>query len=204
MVHSNDVRCGAGSWDVNINCFYDYLDSLDEELIVRDAPTQEEKEFRNSELEDKVEDAVTEYINWKVFGDESSYCAPDNRPPSAFGPFSACDTGGGVWAYVYFQVCRFITWRSSWYELRSTLDEDKDALYQQNRQVIVEKIEAVKAEAKEQWPKYIGTIVDCPASRAMEREGRRALEEERAAAVQAARTGGRAVRASLYRQCKKY
>lgn len=198
MVHSNDIRCGAGTWDVNINCFYDHLDNLEEELTVRECFNPEEQAFRTSELEDKVQEAITEYINWKVFGHERSYCDKDDRLPSFF------DNDSGAWEYVYFQVCRFIDWRSSWYELRSTREEDQDEEYQQNRQVIVEKIEAVKAEVKEQWPKYVGCIVDCPAARAMEADGLRALEEERAAAVQAARTGGRAVRASLYRKCKKY
>ena len=28
MVHTNDIRSGAGSWDTNVNCFYDYLDRI--------------------------------------------------------------------------------------------------------------------------------------------------------------------------------
>lgn len=189
MPYSKDIRCGEGWFNTNINCFYDYLDGMDEELVIDgDGVSQVEEEYRATQLEEEIEQRVNEFIRYKVFGEKRRKLDEDDSLPEEY---------EDVWDYVYSHILLLVKRKPTWYVLRSTLAEEEaelkaeldaveealkyavacaerrrmEALYQQNRKVIVEKMEAVK--------------------------------EERAAAVQAARTGGRAVRASLFRQCKK-
>jgi hypothetical protein len=125
MPYCKDIRCGEGWFEVNVNSFYDYLENLDEELIVSDDFCESEVIYHRLELEEKIEEAVNEFIRWKVFNDESSPLDKDDLPPSFFEPHSSIETGSrGIWVYVYHHICLFIRRKPTWYTLRSTLPEE--------------------------------------------------------------------------------
>lgn len=112
MPYSKDVRCGQGWFETNINCFYDYLDAMDEELIVRREFCESENAYHNKCLEELIEEKVNDYISWKVFGEERSKLDENDSLPSEY--------PDDVWGYTHDHVCMFIKKRPSWYELRST------------------------------------------------------------------------------------
>jgi hypothetical protein len=127
MPYSKDIRCGEGWFNTNIAWFYQYLDEMNEELIVKTDCCESEVVFHTKELEEKIEEKVNDYISWKVFGQTRNKLDEDDRLPEDFEPSSSIDTGArGVWAYVYHHICLFIRRKPTWYELESTLPEEEE------------------------------------------------------------------------------
>ena len=122
MPYSKDVRCGHGWFDSNVNCFYDYLDSRGEELIVRDDFSLEEDlnsslnhpqqiKYHDTCLSEEIEERVNQFISWFVFGErwkplDEEDCLPENFPEDVYG-------------YVYHHVCRLVKRKPTWYFLRT-------------------------------------------------------------------------------------
>ena len=131
MPYSKDIRCGEGWFKTNVNCFYNYLDEIDEELIVREKfrlPWQEENkpdiewrevEFHRTHLEEQIEMRVNEFISWRVFNETRKKLDEDDMLPEEFEDV-------GIWSYVYHHICVVLRKRlPTWYELRSTLPEEE-------------------------------------------------------------------------------
>ena len=116
MPYSKDIRVGQGWFNTNVNCFFDYLDGLDEELIVKDDFSPNEVKYHNTELEEQIEQRVNEYISWKVFGETRNKLDEDDALPSDF--------DDDVWGYVYDHICMLVKRQPTWYELRSTLKKE--------------------------------------------------------------------------------
>ena len=115
MPYSKDIRCGQGWFRTNVNCFYDYLDGMDEELIVKDDFCSSEVIYHNTELEETIELKVNEYISWKVFGETRNKLDEDDSLPEEF--------NDDIWGYVHDSICRLVKRKPTWYELRSTLPD---------------------------------------------------------------------------------
>ena len=122
MPYSKDIRAGSGWFNYNVNVFFDYLDSMSEEIILlRKGFSEEEIHHHNKLLEEEIENRVNQYIAWKVFGiisEELHSDSPDS--PEFFEPKSNCDINTGVCGFVYHHVCKFLRANPSWYELRAT------------------------------------------------------------------------------------
>jgi len=116
MPYSKDIRVGQGWFEVNVNWFYDYLDGMDEELIVSDDFCESEVEYHTTELEEEIERRVNEFISWNVFDEERTKLDKDDLLPSFFPK--------DIWGYVYHHICLFIRRKPTWYTLRSTLPEE--------------------------------------------------------------------------------
>lgn len=117
MPYSKDIRCGEGWFNTNVNCFYDYLDGMSEELIVSDDFSKEEVQYHNTELEEKIEWLVNEYIRYQIFNEKREELDEDDTLPE--------EHDEDVWGYVYSHICSLVKRKPTWYQLRSTLTEEK-------------------------------------------------------------------------------
>lgn len=113
MPHSRNIRCGSGWFNVNVNCFFDYLDQIGEEIIVKtEGFSFDEVRTHNIYLEELIESAVNDYILFTVFGErirnDKSIPILPNRSASA-------------WQYVHY-IFRTLLGeskdKSTWFELR--------------------------------------------------------------------------------------
>jgi hypothetical protein len=111
MPYSKDIRCGSGWFEVNVNCFFDYLDDKGEELIVYSNFCGPERKYHNETLENEIEERVNEFIQYKVFGYERNPQDATDVLPSAYSDH--------IWEYVYYHVARLANHKTDWYSLRS-------------------------------------------------------------------------------------
>ena len=118
MPYSKDIRCGQGWFNTNVNWFYDYLDNMEEELIVKTDFCQSDIKYHDNTLEEEIELRVNEYISWKVFGEQREKVDEDDSLPEDF--------EDDVWGYVYHHICTLVRRKPTWYEMRSTLLEESD------------------------------------------------------------------------------
>jgi hypothetical protein len=118
MPYSKDIRVGQGWFNTNVNWFYNYLDEMDEELIVKTDCCESEVAYHNNHLEEKIEEKVNDYISWKVFGETRSKLDENDSLPEEY--------PDDVWGFVYDHICMFVKRKPTWYELRSTLPEQVD------------------------------------------------------------------------------
>lgn len=112
MPYSNDVRCGQEWFSTNVYRFYNYLDEMDEELIVSHEFCESEVAYHTKELEELIEQKVNDYISWAVFGETRFKLDETDSLPSEY--------PNDVWGYTHDHVCMFIKRKPTWYELRST------------------------------------------------------------------------------------
>ena len=110
MPYSKDIRCGAGTFEVNVNSFFAWLDDHNHEIIVRDTFCEQEVKYHNQTLEDEIEEAVNRYILAKIFNETTTYY--ETRDPKEY----VC-----VWDYVFDCVELLISRKSDWYDLRWTV-----------------------------------------------------------------------------------
>jgi hypothetical protein len=118
MPFSKDIRVGQGWFNVNVNWFFEYLDGLDEEVIVKDDFCPSEVKYHNNEFEGEIEFRVNEYISWKVFGETRNALDKDDLLPDFFDE--------DIWGYVYHHICMLIRRKPTWYELKSTLPDEEE------------------------------------------------------------------------------
>ena len=114
MPYSKDVRCGEGWYEVNVNCFFDFLDGCGEELIVKTDCCESEMTYHNKVLEEEIEERVNEFIRWVVFQDERSKLDIEDDLPSEWAKGHKED----MWCYVYYHVERLVKRKSTWYQLK--------------------------------------------------------------------------------------
>ena len=119
MPFAKDIRVGQGWFEVNVNCFFDYLDGMDEELIVKNDFCASEVAYHNKNLEEEIESKVNEYISWRVFGEERNKLDEEDFLPKEF--------EDDIWGYVYSQIWRLVRRKPTCYELRSTREEVDEA-----------------------------------------------------------------------------
>lgn len=126
MPYSKDIRVGHGWFNTNINWFYDYLDNMSEELIVKSENfTPEEIKYHDNTLSEEIELRLNEYIHWKVFGEIPTKLPEPPSDGSSFGDYLPSDFDEDPYGYVYHHILILIDKHKSWYELRSTTpDED--------------------------------------------------------------------------------
>lgn len=65
MPYSKDLRIGHGWFNANLSWFDDYLDDMEEELIVNGEGS--EQKYRQNIMNEEIELRLNEYITWKVF-----------------------------------------------------------------------------------------------------------------------------------------
>jgi hypothetical protein len=131
MPYSKDIRCGQGWFKTNVNWFYNYLDEIDEEIVVKTSyksPLENdpelidfsasETEYHNTTLEEEIELRVNEFISWKVFDETRKKLDEEDLLPEFF-------EDEGIWKYVYHHICMLVRRKPTWYELRSTLPDDE-------------------------------------------------------------------------------
>jgi hypothetical protein len=141
MPYSKDIRVGQGWFNTNVNWFYNYLDEMDEELIVKTDCCESEVAYHNNHLEETIEEKVNEYISWKVFGETRNKLDENDTLPSYY--------PDDVWGYVYDHIIMLIKRKPTWYELKSTLPEEEDE----------EACEQCKEEKATIWVKTEGKVV---------------------------------------------
>lgn len=119
MPYSKDIRCGQGWFRTNVNCFYNHLDEMDEELIVcKENYCESEYTYHNNVLEEEIETRVNEYISWKVFDEKREKLDEDDSLPKEF--------PDDVYGYVYDHILVLLKRKPNWYTLRSTLPEEQE------------------------------------------------------------------------------
>jgi hypothetical protein len=149
MPFSKDIRTGQGWFDTNVNWFFNYLDDLDEELIVKDDFCPSEVKYHNNELEERIESRVNEYISWKVFGENRKALDEDDRLPNFF--------EDDVWGYVYHHICMFVRRKPTWYELKSTLPDEEREESHESPEDVVQTSETKSSGTKNVYAEYVGT-----------------------------------------------
>lgn len=115
MPYTKDIRCGQGWFEVNVNCYYDWLDERGVELIVNSDFCQSEYKYHNEVLEEMIEERANEFINWVVFREERSKLDEDDDLPSEW----AKGHKSNMWCYIDYHIERFIKRKPTWYELRN-------------------------------------------------------------------------------------
>lgn len=116
MPSHDDIRSGHGWFDSNINCFYNYLENLDEEIVVKMDFGESECIFHESCLTTRIEERINEYIEWFIFKEHRRALDENDSLPDSF--------EDDIYGYVYYHICRYIQQKPSWYELKSTLPQE--------------------------------------------------------------------------------
>lgn len=125
MPYSKDLRIGHGWFNTNINWFYDYLDNMSEELIVKTENfTPEEIQYHDNTLSEEIELRLNEYIAWKVFGETRK---KRNDVPECFNDEPPQEFDEDPYGYVYHHILILVEKRKyegsisgPWYVLQST------------------------------------------------------------------------------------
>jgi hypothetical protein len=117
MPYSKDIRCGEGWFNTNIAWFYQYLEEMDEELIVKTDHCESEVVYHTKELEAMIEEKVNDYISWNVFGQTRNKLDENDSLPEEY--------PDDVWGYVHDHLVMLIKRKPTWYELKSTLPEEE-------------------------------------------------------------------------------
>ena len=112
MPYSKDIRCGWGFFDLNVNWFYDYLDRIGEELIVK--TDCDGYSSHNELIEEMIENRANEFIDWVVFHQERKKDFENDDLPSEWAKGHKDD----IWAYIYYHISRFVKLKPTWYELK--------------------------------------------------------------------------------------
>ena len=116
MPFSKDLRVGHGWFTTNINWFFDYLDNMSEELIVKtENYTPEEIKYHDDTLSEEIELRLNEYIAWKVFG---VIRQKRNDVPECHRDLLPKDNDENPYRYVYHHILILIEKHKDWYELR--------------------------------------------------------------------------------------
>lgn len=125
MPYSKDLRVGRGWFNTNINWFYDYLDSMSEELIVHtESFTPNEVKYHDNTLSEEIELRLNEYISWKVFGETRS---ERTDVPECYSDSMPSNYDEDPYGYVYHHILILVEKNKSWYKLRSTdLGEEQE------------------------------------------------------------------------------
>lgn len=114
MPYSKDIRCGQGWFNANINCFFDYLDGCELELIVKRECCESEYTYHNKVLEEMIEEKINEFIAWSIFGEQRTKLDENDSLPYEY--------KDDVWGYVHDHINMLVKRKPTWYEIRSTVE----------------------------------------------------------------------------------